>query len=511
MKSTIVPEKGYVKINPSEEDNRFPSFMQGFNRRWDSKNCEAVYLCFTAEGATDALTEAVNTYGDKVRFKSGGHCYENFVFNPETKAIIDVTPMSGYGHEEGKGYYLESGNTNWSAFSAIFRDYGKVLPSGSCYSVGLGGHICGGGYGLMSRLNGLTVDWLTGVEVAVKDNAEADSRLLYVSEDDEDKDNLDLYWAHCGGGGGNFGCITKYYFKRLPEAPKTAFVTSIAFSWDLLTSDLLYNLIDWYSKFAAREDNWRQFGLFVLNHQSAKEIHLTVQTSVMIGEDEDEIREQFIVPMLEQIIEIMPFTLMTRPGVAHLANLFNPSNDTQKYTFKEVVQTLNGSGSNQRFKNKSSYHTKMFTPEQVDTLFTHLNMVPEGSDMSQSVIQIDSYGGMVNTVPPDRTAVYQRSSIMKIQWQTYWTEDQDDYLYLEWINSVYTEFFKNSGGTPDPEKDPTDSVEGCYYNYPDVDLNGPDNDKEPALKLYFGTNLPRLKGVKHRWDPNNYFNSLQSI
>jgi FAD/FMN-containing dehydrogenase len=100
---------------------------------------------------------------------------------------------------------------------------------------------------------------------------------------------------------------------------------------------------------------------------------------------------------------------------------------------------------------------------------------------------------------------------MKIQWQTYWTEDQDDYLYLEWINSVYTEFFKNSGGTPDPEKDPTDSVEGCYYNYPDVDLNGPDNDKEPALKLYFGTNLPRLKGVKHRWDPNNYFNSLQSI
>ncbi|MDF2432629.1 MAG: Berberine and berberine like, partial [Mucilaginibacter sp.] len=40
---------------------------------------------------------------------------------------------------------------------------------------------------------------------------------------------------------------------------------------------------------------------------------------------------------------------------------------------------------------------------------------------------------------------------------------------------------------------------------------GPDNDKEIALKLYFGANLARLKATKQRWDPNNYFNSSQSI
>ena len=52
---------------------------------------------------------------------------------------------------------------------------------------------------------------------------------------------------------------------------------------------------------------------------------------------------------------------------------------------------------------------------------------------------------------------------------------------------------------------------GCYYNYPDIDLNGPDNNKENALKLYFGVNLNRLKKIKKRWDPNNYFNHSQSI
>jgi FAD/FMN-containing dehydrogenase len=39
-----------------------------------------------------------------------------------------------------------------------------TIPGGSCYSVGAGGHICGGGYGLLSRKYGLTVDHLVAVQ-----------------------------------------------------------------------------------------------------------------------------------------------------------------------------------------------------------------------------------------------------------------------------------------------------------------------------------------------------------
>jgi len=517
MNNTATPQSGYLKIDPSKPDPRFPSFFQGFNRRWFAPNCKAVYLCFTATGTAAALDDAIALFGKNVKIKSGGHCYENFVFNDGTGAILDVTPMDAYGYDEQRGYFLESGGTNWSAFQALFRNYGKVLPAGSCYSVGLGGHICGGGYGLLSRLNGLTVDWLTGVEVVVKDDANNSAYPVYVSADSVSQDEFELYWSHCGGGGGNFGVITKYYFKELPNAPQAALITSIAFSWDDLTEEILGDLLAWYAGFAERTDNWNQFGLFALNHQAAGEIHLTIQTAISNNENLRATAEQYIAPHLSRLKAIAPYRLMTRPGVAHLANLFQPTADTIEYTFYEAVQTLNGSGSNQRGKYKSAYMRKAFPPDQVASIYQWLTttpVVPEEHpplNMTQSLLQVDSYGGRINDVPPDATAVPQRSSIMKLQYQTYWTNAADDQYYLQWINDFYQQVYLCTGGTPDPEKDPTDNVDGCYYNYPDIDLNGPDNDKEIALKLYFGKNLARLKKAKKRWDPNNYFNSAQSI
>lgn len=514
MSNHLTPQPGFIRIDNLTEDHRFPSFLQGFNRRWFAGSCKAIYLCFTPQGTVAALDEAINFFGANVKIKSGGHCYENFVFNDGTGAILDVTPMGGYGYDEQRGYYLESGGTNWTAFLALFRDYGKVLPAGSCYSVGLGGHICGGGYGLLSRLNGLTVDWLTGVEVVVKDSSGRSAYPVYVSEDSGDSAQRDLYWAHCGGGGGNFGVITKYYFKQLPDAPKSAFITTIAFPWDKLTVQNLNDLLLWYADFSAQNNNWEQFGLFALYHQAAGEIHLTIQTAVGYSENAALVRAQKIAPHLESLKTIMPYRLMTRPGAAHLAGFFQSAEDTIEYTFYEAVQTLNGSGPNQRGKYKSAYMRKAFPIDQVEAIYTWLTTVPPGlavADMTQSLLQVDSYGGRINTVAPGETAVPQRTSIMKLQYQTYWTSPENDQAHLQWISGFYQDVYKYTGGTPDPLKDTTQNVDGCYYNYPDIDLNGPDNDKEIALRLYFGENLPRLKAVKQRWDPNNYFNSSQSI
>ncbi len=516
MSQQLIPTPaGYIKIDSSTADNRFPSFLQGFNRRWFAGNCQTIYLCYTAEGTAEALNDAIALYGTNVKIKSGGHCYENFVFNDGTGAIIDVTPMDSYGYDEEKGYYLESGGTNWTAFQALFRDYGKVLPAGSCYSVGLGGHICGGGYGLLSRLNGLTVDWLTGVEVVVKDDASGSAYPIYVAADSAASDQLDLYWAHCGGGGGNFGVITKYYFKTLPDAPQTAFITAVAFPWSSgLTEQVLGQLLAWYAGFAQQTDNWRQFGLFALNHVAAGEMHLTIQTIVNPGEDPDEIVKAYIDPVLAALNNIYPVSRMTKAGLAHQGHLFQNAADTLDYTFYEAVQLLNGSGSNQRGKYKSAYMRKPFPADQVAAIYQWLNYIPPGlteADMSQSLLQVDTYGGAINLVPTDATAIPQRSSIFKLQYQTYWGTVDQDQQHLDWIRGFYTDVYKYSGGVPDPLQDPTENVDGCYYNYPDIDLNGPTDNKEIALLLYFSGNLSRLQYTKQRWDPNNYFNSAQSI
>jgi hypothetical protein len=506
-------QTGYLKINPAIGDTRFPSFLQGFNKRWAAGNCQAVYLCFDTAGTAAALEDAIQLYGGNVKIKSGGHCYEDFVFNGDTGAIIDVTPMSGYGYDPVRGYYLESGGTNWSAFQGLFRDYGVVLPAGSCYSVGLGGHICGGGYGLLSRLNGLTVDWLTGVEVVVKDQAGLPAYPLYVSQDSPDPDQNGLYWAHCGGGGGNFGVITKYYFKDLPKAPQLALLTAVAFSWSDLTPEILGNLLNWFAELAQQTDNWRQFGIFALNHQVTGEIHLTIQTVITDGEEEQAIREQYVDPLLASLRNISSYRLMSRPGLAHHGYLFQNTMETLVYTFYEAVQNLNGSGSNQRGKYKSAYMRKPFPADQVAAIYQWLNTVPTGldpSDMAQSLLQVDTYGGRINQVGPADTAIPQRSSILKLQYQTYWTEVSNDDDHLSWMRGFYSNVYQRTGGIPDPQQDVTNNVDGCYYNYPDVDLNLY-GSKETALRLYFGDNLARLRAVKQRWDPNNYFNSSQSI
>jgi hypothetical protein len=45
--------------------------------------------------------------------------------------------------------------------------------------------------------------------------------------------------------------------------------------------------------------------------------------------------------------------------------------------------------------------------------------------MSQCLLQVDSYGGAINRVSPTATAVPQRSSIMKLQYQAYWNNDAE--------------------------------------------------------------------------------------
>lgn len=62
---------------------------------------------------------------------------------------------------------LGAGATNWRLCTHLDRPFGVAVPGGSCYSVGAGGHISSGGFGLLSRRFGLTVDYLHAVELVV--------------------------------------------------------------------------------------------------------------------------------------------------------------------------------------------------------------------------------------------------------------------------------------------------------------------------------------------------------
>jgi len=124
------------------------SDRQGFNRRWYAPNIQYVYTPSTAQELAAALADAEARYGTPgaVKVVSGRHCYESFVYDLTTRVVVDVSLLRGIGHDPTDGFWIDSGNNNWMAYVALLNGFGVTLPAGSCYSVGAGGHICGGGY-----------------------------------------------------------------------------------------------------------------------------------------------------------------------------------------------------------------------------------------------------------------------------------------------------------------------------------------------------------------------------
>ncbi len=472
------------------DDPRYPTLVRGFNQRFVGTP-EYVQVCGDAAQVMQTLQEAIDK-GLRVTVRGGGHCYENFVSGNHGGVIIDLSPLNGvYQSEESRLFCVEGGCMLWNVYTQLYKEYNRAIPAGSCYSVGAGGHVVGGGYGLLSRLHGLTVDYLHAVEL-IRVNENGKVELITVSKDSTDPDERELLWGHQGGGGGNFGIVTKYWFKDPPFAPSFAWLTTIAWDWADMTKESFTELITRYGNFLKKHSEVDSpfSGLFALLHLTQKAASQITLTAQYVG-DQPELLNTFI-------------KAMTLDGIAHGPQRFPVgyhhfiphADQPRKMPWLEATQTLNGSGPNQRGKYKSAYMIEPFPQNQIDVMWTYLTD-PNYSN-SQALLQVDSYGCQINAVPPDATAVPQRSSIMKLQYQTYWTEPEDDAVNLDWIRNFYDAMYGPAGPYPDG------ALDGCYVNYPDVDLKNWEY-------LYYKESYSRLQNVKARWDPLNIFNHAQAI
>lgn len=473
------------------DDPRYQTLVRGFNQRWVGTP-QYVQVCGDANQVLQTVQQAVDQ-NLKITVRGGGHCYENFVSDNQGGVIIDLSPLNSvYLEPTGDTFCVEGGCTLWNVYTQLYKEYGRTIPGGSCYSVGAGGHVCGGGYGLLSRLHGLVVDHLFAVEL-IHVNESGKAERVIVSLLSASEDERALLWAHQGGGGGNFGVVTRYWFMDLPAAPEFASLASIAWDWDQIDQDLFSGLVTAYGGFFQQHSHVDSHhkGLFTLLHLTKKsagsQIVLTMQN---VGDDRESIAE-FIdaikIPGVEHGPQRVPV------GYHH----FVPNaTEARVMPWLEATQTLDPSGPNQRGKYKSAYMIEPFPPPQIEAMWNYLT--DSSYENSQALVQIDSYGCQINAVAADHTAVPQRSSIMKLQYQTYWTEPKDDAVNLKWIRDFYTAMYTSTGPYPDGK------VDGCYVNYPDVDLSD-------WQYLYYKDNYAKLQRVKKRWDPLNIFNHQQSI
>jgi hypothetical protein len=136
-------------------------------------------------------------------------------------------------------------------------------------------------------------------------------------------------------------------------------------------------------------------------------------------------------------------------------------------------------------------------------------MIP-GDDLQHTVLEVDSYGGAMNRKEMlEDTVAFQRSSILKLQFQTYWPDSAEDEGHITWIQELYKELYSSPEvdaahqGTPFPGE----NYEGCYINWCDRDMI----DYAYWPQLYYGPNYEFLQQVKKKYDPNNVFHHAMSI
>jgi hypothetical protein len=405
----------------------------------------------------------------------------------------------------------------------LYKRHGVTIPAGTCYTVGAGGHISGGGYGLLSRLHGLTSDWISAVDILT-----VDAKGKVVARRVDAKNDPDLFRACRGAGGGAFGVITGFLFEKLPPAPQEVISASLSFDWATMTESRFVNLLTTYGNYWATRgkdrDTWGLFSIMALSHSSAKTFGMSVQFCNPDGGCRD------LAPLNEFLDLFQPCKPSSGIPVTP-AERSVPQPDPKappctagqysmlrRLWLDATVGRGGGGGGggtgagNGRAKYKSAYMKQNFTEAEARCYYKHLTRNIPGVDLRGSIVAVDSYGGATNQAQlAETTSVWQRSSIMKLQYQSYWGRKEDDAKRLQWMTDIFSEVYSaprvdaRFAGTPYPGE----YYEGCYINYPDSDMLA-----YPFWpQVYYGdTGLyPFLQGVKRKYDPNNIFHHKMSV
>lgn len=160
----------------------------------------------SAQEVAKAL-KVIRKFGVPFTVKSGGHVPFPSS-NIDTGVVIDLVNLNTLQLSEDKSVVSVGPGNRWKHVSAYLDPEGLAVVGGRVGEIGVSGLTLGGGISWFSGKYGWACDNVRTYEVVL-----ADGSVVEASVDE----NADLYKALRGGGGPNFGIVTRFDFETFEQ------------------------------------------------------------------------------------------------------------------------------------------------------------------------------------------------------------------------------------------------------------------------------------------------------
>jgi FAD binding domain-containing protein/berberine-like enzyme len=390
-----------------KEDKEYEVLRKGFNKRIE-KYPAVIALCKNENGISEALKYAKEKKLP-VAVKSGGHCMEGFSCNNDG-LVINLSLLNNIEWIDNETIKVGPACT-LSALNDFLLPKNKILPGGSCATVGIAGLVLGGGYGLMSRKFGLTCDSL--LEVTMVDG----KGIIRNSSHEKD-----LLWACRGGGNGNFGVVSALKFK-VHDCPDL--MQSFRFqSFKINTANAKSILKEWFK--ITQNLPVSCFSAFVLNNN---DIYILLTMTEKITRD-----TQIIIDKISLLTE------KKSEGIAE--------------PVERALKAFYGIQHPVRFKNACAGLYKSF-----DDIENYIGKVLETVVTTAGMIfQINTLGGEIQNADAAKGSSFPHRAFFYVsELQTYWDIDEQEKELIQKFEAVQQVFFENG-------------INAQYCNYPDINF-----------------------------------------
>ncbi|XP_073056164.1 berberine bridge enzyme-like Cyn d 4 [Primulina eburnea] len=458
------------------------------NLRFNFTNTRKPFYIITPENYDQVKRAVVCTkkYNIEIRTRSGGHDYEGqSLTGPRPFVLLDLQNLRKVDvNVKDQTAWVQAGATLGELYYYIAQK-SKTLgfPAGVCPTVGVGGHISGGGQGTLSRKYGLAADNV--VDALIVD---VKGRLL-----DKKKMGKDVFWAIRGGGAANFGVVVAWKIK-LVEVPQKVTVFTVRSSLEEGATQLVAK----WQKIAYRlpEDLFVRLHFGPYKNKKGDASMLIAFRGLYLGT----VRQ--LLPVMKKQFPEMGLKASHCQETTWIGSvLYFAKGVIKENSTKEL---LNWKETNPVFqKPKSDIMTKLMPESALKKLWrVYLKGIP-------GVLIMTPYGGKMSSIPEHATPFPHRAgTLFSILYLSDWNRTSMEVAKEKygWLQGIY-KFMGDYASKP----------RTSYLNYKDLDLGkdyeGIANYTQASTwgQMYFKNNFKKLAEVKYRFDPENYFKNEQSI